>query len=95
MSQIRHQRVDGHIVGIHGRSLMLSRQETVGPKLRANYRQSGTQDDKRGEVFVFGAQAVGGPSAQRGARRLQMSGMHHDQSGLVVQDVGMHPAENA
>ena len=77
------------------RALIDARQEAVAPQLRADDRLAGAERHEAGQVLVVGAQPVGDPGAERGADRLHIAGVHHQQRRLVVRVVGPHRAHDA
>ena len=51
---------------------------------------AGGEDDERGQVLRFAAQAVSGPGAEAGPPQLLRAGAHDDLARGVVESVGVH-----
>ena len=76
------------VVDVH--SLEDAGEEAVAPELRPDHRLAGAEHHEAGQVLVVGPQSVREPRPHRGACRLRLARVHHQQRGFVVRQVGVH-----
>ncbi len=95
MAEIGDQLVDRHITGVDGCGLVLSGEESVGPKLGADDRTSGGKGNVAGEVAVFRTEPIGYPASHGRADRLGVPRLHDKEAGFVVGLIRVHGADDA
>ncbi len=90
MTDVGDEFVHGEIVRIDSGSLMLARQKGAGPQLRTHHRPAGTYHDKTGQILIHATQSVRSPRSEARPRRLNVPGVHQQQTGLVIRHIGVH-----
>ena len=83
------------LVVLDVRPLVAARQERRRPKLWADHRHAGTQNDIAGQVLVLGAETVGQPRPHRRMAREPAAAVHHEQRRLVKRHIGVHRLDDA
>jgi len=58
------------------------------PPARSHF--AGTENDKCGQVFRFGAKTVGNPRAHAGPSKLVRSGVHQELAGRLIERISDH-----
>ena len=81
--------------GVDVITLIDAGEKTALPVLRFLDRvAAGAHGDEAGEILVFGAEAVGDPRAEGGAREAGVAAVHQHERRLVVGNVGVHRADH-
>lgn len=81
--------------GVDVIALINAGEKTALPVLRFLDRvAAGAHGYEAGEILVFGAEAVGDPRAEGGAREAGVAAVHQHERRLMVGNVGVHGADH-